>query len=68
MTVSTAHGGITAPAELAARAVTGTVWLPTNHREGSVRKVLRAVHGDPVTVSRAEPVVGSAANGSSEWR
>jgi NADH-quinone oxidoreductase subunit G len=65
-TVSTAHGSLTAPVELAERAVTGVVWLPTNHRDGSVRKVLRAVHGDQVTVTRAQP--GSARDGSGEWR
>ncbi|MDQ1721927.1 MAG: NADH-quinone oxidoreductase subunit, partial [Pseudonocardiales bacterium] len=68
VTVSTAHGSLTAPAELAERAVTGVVWLPTNHRQGSVRKVLRAVHGDQVTVSRAEPGSAPARYGSSEWR
>jgi NADH-quinone oxidoreductase subunit G len=66
VTVSTAHGSLTAPAQLAERAVPGVVWLPTNHRDGSVRKVLRAVHGDQVTVTRVEP--GSARDGSSEWR
>ncbi|MEO6501100.1 MAG: NADH-quinone oxidoreductase subunit G [Jatrophihabitantaceae bacterium] len=66
VSVSTGHGTLTAPAELAERGVTGVVWLPTNHRQGSVRKVLRAVHGDQVTVTRVEP--GSARDGSSEWR
>ncbi|HEY0166815.1 MAG TPA: NADH-quinone oxidoreductase subunit G [Jatrophihabitans sp.] len=66
VTLSTAHGSLTAPVELAERAVAGVVWLPTNHREGSVRKVLRAVHGDQVAVTRVEP--GSARDGSSEWR
>jgi NADH-quinone oxidoreductase subunit G len=66
VTVSTAHGSLTAPVVLAERAMPGVVWLPTNHREGSVRKVLRAVHGDQVAVTRAEP--GSAADGSGEWR
>ena len=68
VTVSTAHGALTAPAELAEPAIGGVVWLPTNHRDGSVRKVLRAAHGDPVTVSRAEPGAVSAGTGSSEWR
>jgi NADH-quinone oxidoreductase subunit G len=68
VTVSTAAGSLTAPAELAQRAMPGVVWLPTNHRDGSMRKVLRAVHGDQVMVSRAEPGSGSARNGSSEWR
>jgi NADH-quinone oxidoreductase subunit G len=66
VTVSTEHGSLTAPAELAERAMAGVVWLPTNHRNGSVRKVLRAVHGDQVAVTRVEP--GSARDGSSEWR
>ena len=64
VTVSTAHGSLTAPAEIAERAVTGVVWLPANHRDGSMRKVLRAVHGDPVTVTGVQP----APNVPSEWR
>ncbi|HEX8768807.1 MAG TPA: NADH-quinone oxidoreductase subunit G, partial [Jatrophihabitans sp.] len=66
VTVSTPHGSLTAPAVLAERAVTGVVWLPANHRDGSMRKVLRAVHGDQVTVAGVEP--GPARNVSSEWR
>ncbi|HEX8093310.1 NADH-quinone oxidoreductase subunit G [Jatrophihabitans sp.] len=66
VTVSTAHGSLTAPAEIAERAVTGVVWLPANHRDGSMRKVLRAVHGDQVTVTGVAP--GPARNVSSEWR
>ncbi len=62
VTVSTAHGSLTAPAVLAERAATGVLWLPANHRDGSVRKVLRAVHGDQVTVTRV------AATATSEWR
>jgi NADH-quinone oxidoreductase subunit G len=66
VTVSTAHGSLTAPVEIAERAVPGMVWLPANHRDGSVRKVLRAVHGDQVTVTGVQP--GPASNVSSEWR
>ena len=66
VTVSTAHGSLTAPAELAERAVSGVVWLPANHRDGSMRKVLRAVHGDQVTVTGVQP--GPARNVTSEWR
>jgi NADH-quinone oxidoreductase subunit G len=66
VTVSTAHGSLTAPAELAERAVTGVLWLPANHRDGSMRKVLRAVHGDQVTVTGVEPA--PARSVSSEWR
>ncbi|MDQ1743365.1 MAG: NADH-quinone oxidoreductase subunit [Pseudonocardiales bacterium] len=66
VTVGTAHGSLTAPAEIVAGAVAGVLWLPTNHREGSVRKVLRAVHGDQVTVTSVAP--GAAGNCSGEWR
>jgi NADH-quinone oxidoreductase subunit G len=66
VTVGTADGSLTAPAEIAERAVPGVLWLPTNHRQGSVRKVLRAVHGDQVTVTSVGP--GAARNGSGEWR
>jgi len=63
VTVSTAHGSLTAPAVFAERAATGMLWLPANHRDGSVRKVLRAVHGDQVTVTRV-----AAPGTTSEWR
>ncbi|MDQ2838047.1 MAG: molybdopterin-dependent oxidoreductase, partial [Actinomycetota bacterium] len=43
---------LSAPVELRDEVATGTVWLPTNHRDGSVRAVLGGSHGDPVTVSR----------------
>jgi len=66
VTVGTAAGSLTAPAEIVAGAVAGVLWLPTNHREGSVRKVLRAVHGDQVTVTHV--AAGSARDGSGEWR
>ena len=66
VTVSTEHGSLTAPAELAERAVAGVVWLPSNHRDGSMRKVLRAVHGDQVSVTGIQP--GSPRSVSSEWR
>ena len=66
VTVSTAHGSLTAPVVLAERAMPGVVWLPSNHRDGSVRKVLRAVHGDPVTVTGVVP--GTPRDVSAEWR
>ena len=52
VTVSAGLGSLTAPAEVVAGAVDGAVWLPTNSRDGSVRAVLGAAHGDPVTVTR----------------
>ncbi|HST46473.1 NADH-quinone oxidoreductase subunit G [Jatrophihabitans sp.] len=66
VTVSTAHGSLTAPAVFAERAATGVLWLPANHRDGSVRKVLRAVHGDQVTVTRV--AAAATADATSEWR
>jgi NADH-quinone oxidoreductase subunit G len=53
VTVSTPHGSITAAVQVTERAAPGVVWLPANHRRGSVRKLLNAVHGDPVTVVAA---------------
>jgi len=61
VTVSTAHGSITAAVQLTERAAPGVVWLPANHRHGSVRTLLNAVHGDAVTVTPA-----SAAGPSSD--
>src|SRR5207249_1968507 len=50
VTVSTAYGSLTVPA-LIADAADGVVWLPTNHRDASVRATLGAMHGDIVTVT-----------------
>ena len=50
VTVSTAYGSLTVPA-LVATAADGVVWLPTNHRDASVRVTLGATHGDTVTVT-----------------
>jgi NADH-quinone oxidoreductase subunit G len=51
VTVSTGHGALIAPVLVTESVLDGVVWLPTNHRDGSVRATLRAVHGDPVTVT-----------------
>ncbi|MDQ1731258.1 MAG: NADH-quinone oxidoreductase subunit [Pseudonocardiales bacterium] len=51
VTVGTSRGSLAAPVVIADEAVDGVVWLPANHRAGSVRKTLGAVHGDPVTVT-----------------
>jgi NADH-quinone oxidoreductase subunit G len=50
VTVSTARGELTVPAVIS-EAVDGAVWLPTNHRNASVRATLGAAHGDLVTVT-----------------
>jgi NADH-quinone oxidoreductase subunit G len=50
VTVSTAHGELTVPAMIS-EAADGVVWLPTNHRDASVRATLGAAHGDLVTVA-----------------
>ncbi|MGI8667721.1 MAG: NADH-quinone oxidoreductase subunit G, partial [Jatrophihabitans sp.] len=54
VTVTAAGGSLSAPIEIRDDAVPGSVWLPTNHRDGSVRAVLGAGHGDPVTLGRSE--------------
>jgi NADH-quinone oxidoreductase subunit G len=51
VTVTAAGRSLSAPAELREDAAPGAVWLPTNHRDGSVRTVLGASHGDPVTLT-----------------
>jgi NADH-quinone oxidoreductase subunit G len=50
VTISTARGSMVAPAVVISDGVDGVVWLPTNHRDGSVRGILQAAHGDPVSV------------------
>jgi NADH-quinone oxidoreductase subunit G len=51
VSVSTDRGSLSAPVVIIEQAADGVVWLPTNHREGSVRKTLGAVHADLVIVS-----------------
>jgi NADH-quinone oxidoreductase subunit G len=51
VSVSTDRGSLDAPVVITEQAADGVVWLPTNHREGSVRKTLGAVHADLVIVS-----------------
>jgi NADH-quinone oxidoreductase subunit G len=61
VTIRSKHGALQAPAVIAAEAVDGAVWLPTNHRHGSVRATLGAGHGDVVTLdTTAERTVGGA--------
>ncbi|MCW2540788.1 MAG: NADH-quinone oxidoreductase, chain, partial [Frankiales bacterium] len=61
VTIRSKHGAVQAPAIIAAEAVDGAVWLPTNHRQGSVRATLGARHGDVVTlVPTADQTVGGA--------
>jgi NADH-quinone oxidoreductase subunit G len=50
VTVSTALGSLVAPVELTDGA-DGVAWLPTNHRDGSVRATLGAAHGSLVSVT-----------------
>jgi len=50
ITISTDRGSLTAPIELS-DVVDDVVWLPTNSRDGSVRGVLAAMHGDLVTAT-----------------
>ena len=40
-----AAGSLSAPVEISDEAVPGMVWLPTNHRDGSVRAVLGVLPG-----------------------
>lgn len=49
-TVATEHGSITLPVEHA-DLPDGVVWLPSNSGESKVRRVLRAGHGDVVSVT-----------------
>ncbi|HJQ02824.1 MAG TPA: NADH-quinone oxidoreductase subunit G [Jatrophihabitans sp.] len=68
VTVRPAGGGgsgrsLNAPVEISDDAVAGMVWLPTNHRDGSVRAVLGVAVGEPVIVSR-EDGTGTATGGA----
>ncbi len=51
VTVSTESGSLVAPVVLDEAAADGVIWLPTNHRDGSVRATLGASHGDPVVLT-----------------
>jgi NADH-quinone oxidoreductase subunit G len=51
LTVSTPAGSLVAPAFIAGDLVDGVVWLPADHRDGSVRRTLGAAHGDLVSVT-----------------
>jgi NADH-quinone oxidoreductase subunit G len=53
VTVATAIGSVTVPAEITAIA-DGVVWLPTNSPGSAVRASLGAGHGSRVTLRRAE--------------
>jgi NADH-quinone oxidoreductase subunit G len=53
VTVATAAGSVTVPADVTAIA-DGVVWLPTNSPGSAVRAELRAGHGSRVTLRRAE--------------
>jgi NADH-quinone oxidoreductase subunit G len=56
-----APGSLSAPVEISEDAVPGMVWLPGNHRDGSVRAVLGALPGAPVIVSREGATTGGPA-------
>jgi NADH-quinone oxidoreductase subunit G len=57
-TVKTEHGSVTLPVEHA-DLPDGVVWLPTNSGVSKVRRVLRAGHGDVVTVTAENLLTGS---------
>jgi NADH-quinone oxidoreductase subunit G len=57
-TVKTEHGSITLPVEHA-DLPDGVVWLPTNSGPSKVRRVLRAQHGDVVSVTAENLLTGS---------
>jgi NADH-quinone oxidoreductase subunit G len=58
--VSTASGAVVAPVVIDHTAVDGIIWLPTNHRDGSVRATLGAVYGDSVMVTAGGTAGGTA--------
>jgi len=60
-TVKTEHGSITLPVEHA-DLPDGVVWLPANSGQ-NVRRVLRAGHGDVVTVNAENLLTGSTTSG-----
>jgi NADH-quinone oxidoreductase subunit G len=57
-TVKTEHGSITLPVEHA-DLPDGVVWLPANSGPSKVRRVLRAGHGDVVSVTAENLLTGS---------
>jgi NADH-quinone oxidoreductase subunit G len=59
VSVSTDHGAVVVPVEIAAMP-DGVVWLPTNARECAVRATLGAQPGSVVRLVRtdAPPVIG----------
>jgi NADH-quinone oxidoreductase subunit G len=61
-TVKTEHGSITLPVEYA-DLPDGVVWLPTNSGASKVRRVLRAGHGDVVSVTAENLLTGSTSTG-----
>ena len=65
VTVATEHGTLTAPL-LIDDVAEGTVWLPANHADGSVRALLGAVHGGRVRIGTVEPGSGTSVEGGSE--
>jgi NADH-quinone oxidoreductase subunit G len=60
-TVKTEHGSITLPVEHA-DLPDGVVWLPANSGPSKVRRVLRAGHGDVVSVTAENLLAGSSTN------
>jgi NADH-quinone oxidoreductase subunit G len=57
VTVKTDHGSITLPVEYA-DLPDGVVWVPANSGPGSIRRALRAGHGDVVTVNTENLLTG----------
>jgi NADH-quinone oxidoreductase subunit G len=58
VTVKTDHGSITLPVEYA-DLPDGVVWVPANSGPGSIRRALRAGHGDVVTVNTENLLTGT---------
>ncbi|HET6209207.1 MAG TPA: NADH-quinone oxidoreductase subunit G, partial [Jatrophihabitans sp.] len=54
-------GSLSAPVQISDDAAPGVVWLPSNHRDGSVRAVLAALPGAAVIVSREGATTGATA-------
>jgi NADH-quinone oxidoreductase subunit G len=52
VTVSTAHGSVSAPVAVTVDMVDHVVWLPTNSSGSTVRRSLGAVAGDVVTLTK----------------
>jgi NADH-quinone oxidoreductase subunit G len=64
-TVKTEHGSITLPVEYA-DLPDGVVWLPANSGPAKVGRVLRAGHGDVVSVTGENLLAGSTTTGGYE--